>query len=157
MRFPLTTTSVLVSNDGGFASPTTFLPAPSIPWTLDSSGPERLPKTVYLRFDGQAPNYTDDIILDQTPPVLEGASIIAGGPKTKAGEAEPKHAHRYVLRVKAKDNASGVKSMEITSKKRHQGKWRRFDSTPQFRSKSKKIFVRVRDGAHNKSHWRRAH
>jgi hypothetical protein len=39
-----------VANDGGFAA---GLPSPvvkELSWNLDSSGPERLPKTVYLRF-----------------------------------------------------------------------------------------------------------
>ena len=49
---------------------------PEIDWALDSSGPERLPKTVYVRFQIgplTSDNFTDDIILDERPPVVNSA------------------------------------------------------------------------------------
>jgi len=58
-----------ISNDGGFVASSFISPENVISWILESSGPERLPKTVYIRFLGQGINanliYTDDIILDE--------------------------------------------------------------------------------------------
>jgi hypothetical protein len=96
--------TVLVSNDGGFAAAKAFPVADKISWTLDSSGLERLPKTVCVRFmcttpdvvglplassstgqlatttcSGSSSSYTDDIILDQTPPVVTPPTVTVGG------------------------------------------------------------------------------
>lgn len=63
----------LISNDGGFepaGGTATDAAAPQVPWTLEQSGSEQLPKTAYLRFLGAGidiQNFTDYIILDQTP------------------------------------------------------------------------------------------
>ncbi len=80
--WPALASDLAVSNDGGFATSDVFpLPASGVvQWTLDESGPERLPKTVYLRYYGAGSDlntYTDDIILDQTAPVIESATVVA--------------------------------------------------------------------------------
>jgi hypothetical protein len=82
--WPAGATSAMISNDGGFGpagSTETVTLTPTIPWTLESSGPERLPKTVYVRFLGagsdQTP-YTDDIVLDQTVPLIDSAKLTHG-------------------------------------------------------------------------------
>ena len=49
---PAAATGLLISNDGGFAGALPMPIAKEVPWRLDSSGPERLPKTVYLRYTG---------------------------------------------------------------------------------------------------------
>jgi hypothetical protein len=157
--WPPYATTMLVSNDGGFLDPGSFPVNDDTPWTLDSSGSERLPKTIYVRFRGgeSGPEtYTDDIILDQTPPELESAAVVGGASAEQAKAAAPASARTYRLRIHASDNASGVRSMQITSNKDHPGHWRKFDATPSFSSSSSRIFVRVRDGAKNRSGWRRA-
>jgi PKD repeat protein len=82
--WPAGATAAMISNDGGFGpagSTETVTLTPTIPWTLESSGPERLPKTVYVRFLGagsdQTP-YTDDIVLDQTVPLVDSAKLTHG-------------------------------------------------------------------------------
>ncbi len=74
---PSGTTKVLVSNDGGFEDSSEFGVTSTLSWTLSSSGMERLPKTVYVRFAGTDINpsqsFTDDIILDQTRPTVTRA------------------------------------------------------------------------------------
>lgn len=74
---PSGTTKILVSNDGGFEEFTEFGVRSTLSWTLSSSGVERLPKTVYVRFAGtdidSSQTFTDDIILDQTQPTVTRA------------------------------------------------------------------------------------
>ena len=52
---PAGATGVVISNDGGFATPTTSAIAcgDSYSWTLATAGSDRLPKTVYVRFTGR--------------------------------------------------------------------------------------------------------
>jgi hypothetical protein len=114
--WPRLSLQVFVANDGGFAGASGQTLSPSISWTLRSTGPERLPKTVYVRFEG-VPNdvlpggaqvggpsatYTDDIILDQTAPILESASLAAPPAATAA------RTQRFRVRLRAKDGNSGV-------------------------------------------------
>lgn len=154
--WPAYASSMVASNDGGFLDPGTFPVDYNVPWKLASSGPERLPKTVYVRFKGgeSGPEtYTDDIILDERAPVVEQARI-RGGHSKLAGSRARKTTYR--LRIKARDKLSGVRKMQITSNKRHPRSWKRFDSRAKLRTARHKVFVRVRDGAKNKSHWQRA-
>ena len=67
----------MLSNDGGFgAAGKTKVFDPVVDhmaWTLASTGNERLPKTVYLRYLGAGNDnqtYTDDIVLDETAPTV---------------------------------------------------------------------------------------
>jgi hypothetical protein len=113
-------TRLLISNDGGFAG----ADALSIPesdratydWKLVSSGPERLPKTVYVRFSRPASEptpicaagpalaaptgatvdvcginptttFSDDIILDQTDPEIVSASLSEGSGTSSTASA----------------------------------------------------------------------
>jgi PKD repeat protein len=71
--WPSGATQVVLSNDGGFGpagGTMTLLLTAQVSWTLRQTGPERLPTTVYVRFLGagiDTQNFTDTIILDQTP------------------------------------------------------------------------------------------
>ncbi len=75
INYPAGTRSIKISNDGGFSGATEISPATSVSWRIISSGSERLPKTVYVRFGGPgidgSQTYSDDIILDETPPEIE--------------------------------------------------------------------------------------
>jgi 6-phosphogluconolactonase (cycloisomerase 2 family) len=138
---------ILASNDGGFPpGATTHLvldPASDkYPWTLASSGPERLPKTVYVlaeNYDGKPPA-TDSIILDERPPAVDSAVVTAASRR---------------LRLRAHDNVSGVARMQVTRNRRKPGRWRLYKRTVSARP-SGTTFVRVRDRAQNVSRWRRA-
>jgi hypothetical protein len=46
--------------------------------------------------------------------------------------------------------------MQIANRKGKPGQWKPFKAKPRFRSHGPKVFVRVRDGAGNRSHWKRA-
>jgi hypothetical protein len=151
IRPPDTTSGLYVSNDGGFTRPFTVPLHTSLrySWTLDSSGPERLPKTVYVRFAGgcahAAQTFTDDIILDETPPTLATPTVLAPA-KGRRGPLS--------LNLKAADNASGVSSVEVRRKKARifAAKYQRqlrLEGSPD------ELTVRVRDGAGNTSPWKK--
>lgn len=155
LKFPSTTTQLLASNDGGFLAPATFAPKQEISWKLDSSGPERLPKTVYVRFllSGiVSETYTDDIILDETPPVVEQATV---APATAAAVRAAK-LQTFTVKVKATDSNSGVNAVQITAKKSKPGKFLKYKTTLKVKATSRKLYVRARDRAGNLSAWKKA-
>ena len=86
--WPAGANQAIASNDGASTKPgatQTLALAPRVNWTLEQTGPDRLPKTVYVRFLGAGVDistFTDDIILDQTPPQLSSAQLI--GPAATA-------------------------------------------------------------------------
>jgi hypothetical protein len=149
-------TALLISNDGGFAG---ALPQPvsnEIDWTLDSSGPERLPKTVYLRFltgPFASPNYTDDIILDERPPVVDSAAI-AGAPAAASSAAVAK-ARTWKVKVKAHDTNSGVGFVQVTASKKRPGRLLKYRKSVKAKSPTRPKFLRARDRAGNYSKWRK--
>jgi FG-GAP repeat len=111
--WPPGTESILVSNNGGFRTSTqTFAPAATIAWTLERTGTDRLPKTVYVRFLGVGQddvNFTDDIILDETAPTIQTATL--GGAGAGAAQVTAARAPKiktYRLRLRAKDQLVGV-------------------------------------------------
>ena len=147
---------VKVSNDGGFpavkAKEFRLEADGFVEWALVDLGNERLPKTVYVKLhhpvDGWSKTYTDDIILDTVKPQVLSASLSGSGAATLAGPR--------VLRVKARDNKSGLASIQVSAgkpkKKAKVLKFRKSVPAP----KSGQVFVRVRDGAGNWSRWRAA-
>lgn len=157
-NFPATTTSMLFSNDGGFLVPSVFPPARTVRWKLDSSGPERLPKQIYVRFlAGTIPSETfqDDIILDETPPVVQQAVVApaAGSDVTiRAAAAKAK----WKVRVKAKDSNSGVSRIQVTANKKKPAKLLRYKRKLTVKSAKRPKWVRARDRAGNFSKWRKA-
>jgi sugar lactone lactonase YvrE len=149
VRWPAFATSVLIANDGGFTDAVAVPVDASIAWTLDSSGPERLPKTIYVRFQGgeSGPEtYQDDIILDQTPPTIEGVRAAVRG----SGDARG-----YRLSIRASDELSGVAQMQITNDTSEPGDIVPFEPKTQVRTRSRKLLVRVQDLAGNFSPWRK--
>ena len=157
LQFPAEATSVLLSNDGGFFTPTSLAPQPEVDWVLDSSGPERLPKTVYVRFlIGPFPSetFTDDIILDETPPVVNSANIAPAPAAASAGIAAAR-ARTLTVRLKATDSNSGVDAVQITPVKSKPGRFLPYKTRIKFKSRTRKLFVRARDRAGNLSRWRK--
>jgi hypothetical protein len=155
LKFPTATTQLLVSNDGGFLAPTTFAPKQEIEWKLDSSGPERLPKTVYVRFllSGiVSETYTDDIILDETPPVVEQAAVAPAASQA----ARAAKLRSFAVKVKATDSNSGVDALQITAKKSKPGRFLEYRTKLKVKAPTRKLYVRARDRAGNLSAWKKA-
>jgi hypothetical protein len=150
--WPAGRTHVILSNDGGFGDFVRSPLADSVPWRLDSSGPERLPKTIYARFTPNGVTYQDDIILDETPPTVTEAEITGVGPQLSAAAVRKRVYH---LHVRARDATAGVSRMRIASDRSKPGPVRRYRRAVDFRSASAEIFVKVRDRAGNWSRWKR--
>ena len=153
--------SVTVANDGGFLPSSTFAPASRIPWTLQTSGADRLPKTVYVRFGEAGPVYTDDIILDQVDPEITSARVTTTSNNRLAGSPDRWENQRIALgnrtlRVRASDEKSGVMRLQVNRvasvKDARTSRFRSQTTIPAWRT----TYVRVRDGATNWSSWKRA-
>jgi hypothetical protein len=110
-----------------------------LPWRLDTAGAQRDVKRVHVRFTAsdQGGDLFDDIILDQRPPEVLAASL-----------------RDSRLRLKARDNRSGVKRVQVTTSKSKPGKSRKYSSAPRVSGNPKRVYVRVFDGAGNRSKWR---
>lgn len=150
------------SNDGGFGKSKQFDLKFKVPWTLQSSGPERLPKTVYALFNGGGTRYTDDIILDETPPALLSASASTGSGGASASTvtaprslASASRVRRVTLRVKARDKTSGVARIQVGARKSKKLKKMKFKRKLRVRSSARRLWVRVFDRAGNASRWKR--
>jgi hypothetical protein len=161
---PPGTTQMIVSNDGGFLAGGTFPVQKDTKWKLDSSGPERLPKTIYVRFfTGPFPSETfqDDIILDETPPTVQQAQVAAPAGASAATDAiatasAKRKLSTWKLRIRAKDSNSGVARVQVTANKRKPGKLLRYKTRLTVKSATKPKWVRARDRAGNYSRWRKA-
>ena len=172
--WPTCAASLTIANDGGFSGSSSVPIAATVPWTLNSSGPERLPKTVYLRFDGVAPNYTDDIILDETPPAVTEATVVdettestdttdstdstdsTDTTDTSARAVMAKaRKHRYKLRLRAKDKTSGVRRVQLAAVRGKPLLTRRYQARFTVKLAKRPRYVRARDGAGNWSRWRK--
>src|SRR5439155_26159361 len=124
-KYPVGVTSLLFANDGGFDNGQTFPAGKTTKWKLDSSGPERLPKIVYVRFLNGAivsETHIDDIILDETPPKVEEATVAPAAGAASARRARAARLRSWSLKVKAKDSNSGVAKIQATANKRKPGK-----------------------------------
>jgi hypothetical protein len=152
LRWPLFATAMLVSNDGGFDDATPEPVVPQRAWQLDSSGAERLPKTVYVRFiGGVAGNdtYQDDIILDEKPPRIRSARLRV---------ARAKHrplTRRYTITVRAVDAVSGPAQVQVAANRARPSAKRRYASRFAINSRFSPRWIRVVDAAGNHSGWTR--
>ena len=136
------TDAVIVSNDGGFLVAATFPAGEPIRWRLASTGPERLPRTVYVRFRSGpflSEVYTDDIVLDESPPRVAAARLSSS-----------------VLRTTAADRGSGVSRMQVTPERRRPGRAQRYRPALRLDTRPRRLWVRVFDRAGNRSAWRAA-
>ncbi len=165
--WPAGATGVTLSNDGGFKSSggtRSFALSESIPWTLRSQAAERMTRIVYLRFDGGplgGQNYSDDIILDTTAPVLDAASLAS---KASSAGAAAK-SKKFKVRVRASQKKSGVSVVQLgVSKKaaaevRLRSRWvkgiTKLNKTVTASLARAPKFVRVQSAAGTWSKWKR--
>ncbi len=148
--WPLGARRMIISNDGGFKNAGTQDVSARAAWTLRSSGSERLPKTLYVRFDSTGDQtFQDDIILDETAPIITSAVL------TKAATARFAAKSRiYRLTVKASDRTSGVAKAQIASDKKKPRTPQKYAAKISVKSTSRPKWIRVQDRAGNYSKWK---
>ena len=136
--------SLRISNDPGFGSPELrrLDPDGRYGWRLDTGNTrDRSVKHVYVRFTGNGSypgeTFSDDVILDQIAPQVVWAKV-----------------RQARLLVNAKDNRSGVRKLQLATNVKHPDRARRFARTVKLHHVPKRLWVRVVDGAGNKSRWR---
>ena len=117
-------------------------------WRLDTSGPpERTVRHVYAHFTdngiGDAERLSDDIILD-----LIAQQVISARLERRTGHAR--------LFLRARDNRSGVRRLQLARQRAHPSHPRRFARRVKVHGSPRRLWVRVIDGAGNRSRWRRA-
>jgi hypothetical protein len=154
--WPAGAAALSIANDGGFKAAQRSPVAKSIPWKLDSSGPERLPKTIYVRFGASTQTFTDDIILDQTKPTVSSATVDASGAATTAAvaQAAASEARTYRVHIRAKDATSGVAKVQFARNKKRPSSLRKFARTTRYKAARAPKYLRVQDRAGNFSRWR---
>ena len=115
---------IVISNQGGFGATGNTMSltlAAQIPWTLEQTGADRLPKTVYLRFLGVGidfQNFTADIILDEVAPTVQSAQLVSGGAASAVSTARVKpKTHGYKIKIKAKDKIVGICAVNASVQK----------------------------------------
>jgi len=155
LSWPAFATLARLSNDGGFGGAANRELAATVPWKLDSSGPERLPKTIYVRFRGAGDDtktFQDDIILDQTAPEIAGASVANSAVARIAAKSR-----NYRIKVRASDKTSGVASAQFATdkSKKKLSKAQTYKSAMTFKATAKPLWVRVQDRAGNFSKWKK--
>jgi DNA-binding beta-propeller fold protein YncE len=113
-------------------------------WRLDTaSAAPRDVRHAYVRlwtlWGDEPVELSDDIVLDQTAPTVTSARM-------KRGK----------LSVRAQDNRSGIRRIQVTRDRSKPGDRLAFAKHIVAPPGTGKVWVRVFDGAHNRSHWRRA-
>jgi hypothetical protein len=161
MVWPPGAISAKIANDGGFAGAEAFNVGRDLPWTIRSSGSEKLARTIYVRFRGDAignaqverpdptKTFQDDIILDQTDPSVISAAI-SGSSAVSAAAAK----RSYMIRLRASDRTSGVARAQLATTKTKPLAPTAFRTRLSATSVSRPRWVRVRDHAGNWSRWR---
>jgi PKD repeat protein len=162
---------VFISDNGGFGASGNAMAFPlaaEIPWTLEQTGADRLPKTVYVRFLGAGIddiNFTDDIILDETAPTVQYAQLVdAAGSGAGASTARAR-LHSYRVKVKAQDKIVGVCAVAASGRKAGGSVVRvrncrkkgilNLAKTVRIVSGTPPKYVRVRNSAGSWSRWRK--
>jgi hypothetical protein len=168
--WPSAASQLTISDDGGFGAPggtMTLALAAQVPWTLEQTGSDRLPKTVYVRFLGagiDTQNFTDDIVLDEIPPTLQSAQLLEGAEAASIARAGSGK-HSYRIRVDAHDKIAGVCALDASSRRsggtivslkscRDRGILR-LAKTVTVRASSQPRYMRVRNSAGSWSRWLR--
>lgn len=169
--WPSFATGMRASNDGGFRRNLTERRSLSgqQSWTLDDRVKGQFTKIVYIRFNGRnidaTRTYSDDIIFDNTAPAVMSASAklvgkTAGSTRALSVEMQNSISRSYLIQARAKDNRSGLGSVQVTHKKSDPRVVKRTFSqkvlvnieTPK---PLKWLWLRVEDRAGNWSSWRK--
>ncbi len=163
--------SALISNNGGFGASggtKTMALTPHIQWTLQQTGPDRLPKTIYVRFLGAGidyVNFTDDIILDEQAPTVTSAQLVTSGASTSQAQPARTSRRRYRIRIAATDKIVGLCAVAASIDRRasaivrlrscHRRGLAHVSATESFLLSGPPRYVSVLNSAGSWSRWRR--
>ncbi|MFM8792828.1 MAG: PPC domain-containing protein, partial [Solirubrobacterales bacterium] len=150
--WPSGTRSVLIANDGSFDGDE-YPVSSEIPWTLATSGAERLPKIVYLKFLGPGGvalgTATDDIVLDQSAPATRAADLLGSSGRI------------FRVRIAATDRVSGLSRVEFSTRAKKPSQGEQAGQTRavsgeilNVRAAARPRWYRVSDRAGNWSAWK---
>ena len=146
LSWPDGATGMKIATDGGFKGATTVPVAPTATVQLAADDNSLLPHVVYVRFSGAGldarETYTDDIILDTIPPVIDTAVAKPVGTK----------AVRVTTRVR--DAVSGPRSMQVTRAVTTPGTTVAYAPSVRAPMKGRRVSIRVADAAGNWSKWK---
>jgi alpha-tubulin suppressor-like RCC1 family protein/predicted RNA-binding protein with TRAM domain len=162
LSWPRAAMAVLLSNDGGFRNYKRISLSKTTTWTLASTGSERLPKTIYVRYvmsDGsRSETFTDDIILDETDPTVGQVSVRRVA-ETSVNALSLWSAKLPSVRmtVSASDSNSGLDRIEVKSGRKSV----RYSVAPRSKKVSivlttqkRTVQIRSVDRAGNTSKWK---
>ncbi len=173
--WPGGTSQALISNNGGFGASgnaTTLPLSPQIAWTLEQTGADRLPKTVYVRFLGGPGDlslitFTDSIILDEQAPTVQSAVLVSSAQRGHAASLArvKSRLSRYTIRLAARDRIVGVCAAAVSSRRGggtaipirscHRRGILHLSRTLHIKSSKAPRYVRVRNSAGKWSGWRK--
>ena len=168
--WPEGTTTALISNDGAFSDAQEVPVASTVRWSLPSGGAGLLSSTVYVRFYGlwsngeggwasqeyEMPvyNYTDDIILDLTPPEIASVSAAT----TSSAQSMSLNIVRALsapratalVSISALDGVSGISAVQVTTDPAVPGPERTYARQYRVTADRGTVAVRAKD---NVGHW----
>jgi alpha-tubulin suppressor-like RCC1 family protein len=171
--WPEGSTTVLLSNDGSFSDVQEVPVAPTIRWKLPSDGSGLLPTTVYARFkqlgtDGYGSwlpgeteiNYTDDIVLDLSPPVVAALSATTANTVSSqsvrssgVARATSVQTQTALVSMSAFDAASGIEAVQVTTDPAVPGPARAYARSFRVAADRGTIAVRAKDNVGHWSEW----
>ncbi len=161
-----------ISNDGGFAGALWEPYTSHKAWTITQYGKEEIPRLVYIRYKDYLGNtsatYSDDIILDVTPPKgsvsiapnISGTREAVSHPIPKVGVSSNEMFTIYLplifkplqakLLLTATDDVSGVGGMIISNNSDFSGAaWEAFAAQKNWGLMGNTVYVKYRDNAGN--------
>ena len=169
MVWPEGVTTAIISNDGSFSDAQEIPVASSVRWRLPSEGTGYLPATVYVRFknlqqngsgswdSGEGDiNYTDDIVLDLSPPDVSSVTATTTSSASVSSFSEVRVnavVPKATIALSAYDGASGIAAMQVTTDPAIPGPERVFSRQITIPIDRGNIAVRVKDNVGLWSPW----
>ena len=180
--WPEGVSTMIVSNDGSFSDVQEVPVSTSIRWRLPSEGSGLLSSTVYIRFKTLWPEsagswspwedtmtYTDDIVLDLSPPEVTSVSATSGETaqaRTSSEFARSMSVERLatsnavtqtaLVSLSALDTVSGIAAVQITSDPAVPGPERAYSRQFRVAVDRGTVAVRAKDNVGHWSNWQYA-
>lgn len=165
--------TAIISNDGGFTDAQEIPLSSKIRWKLPTDGSGLLSTTVYVRFKNISPNgeggwgswetdwnYTDDIVLDLSPPEVSSLSASSNAASAQSVKAQSSGASALAatqaatISMSAFDSASGIAAVQVTTDPAIPGPQRAYARNYTIPIDRGTVAVRVKDNVGHWSDWK---